>query len=340
MLKFFKKFFNDSKEEVAIPDKISLKITIGTDVLPAEVIKSIKEEKAVVNSLGEQMLLEATETESTTVQTKGLEGVAEKIEEESNEQPANRKIKLTEEEKKKLGIDFEGDVYCCGWGELPINLKGEKKLKEMSLITPKNIAAKIRTKRGGIYDLYNIEEAKKMAFSTTYSPLQSNEWVDNLDKYVVLDTETTGIDEHDEIIQLSIVSMNGDVLFDSHFKPTVKSHPKALKVHKLTNKFLSDKPRFADKWNEIEDVLKDKVIIIHNKPFDVKLINQTCERYGLKSTNTFDTRCSLQYFKKKMNTSKLEEVLKRLNLINGDEQLHNSLIDCQMVVKALNAFNN
>ena len=251
----------------------------------------------------------------------------------------NSKIKLKEKEKKRLNIDFKGDVYCCEWNELPGHLKSKTKINERNLIVPENIAAKIYTKIG-VFELYNINEAKKKgeydSFKTTSHQLAFKEWVDNPDKYVVLDTETTGFAKHDEVIQLSIVGMSNEILFNSYFKPTVESHPKALELHRLTNQFLSDKPYFADKWEEIERLLENKIIIIHNEMFDVRLLNQTCGRYEIKSNTNFNTCCSMRYFERTIGISKLENILKELSLIEDGKELHDSLIDCQMLVKALN----
>ena len=38
---------------------------------------------------------------------------------------------------------------------------------------------------------------------------------------LILDTETTGLDAHDEVIQLGIVDMHGNVLLDTLVRPTV-----------------------------------------------------------------------------------------------------------------------
>ena len=251
----------------------------------------------------------------------------------------NPKIRLNELEKKRLNIDFEGDVYCCEWGELPSYLKSKTKINERNLIVPQEIAAKIYTKIG-VFDLYNIDEAKKKgeydSFRITPHQLTFKEWVNNPDEYVVLDTETTGFAKCDEVIQLSIVDMNNKILFNSYFKPTVESHPRALEVHKLTNQFLADKPKFSEKWEEIAKLLENKIIIIHNEMFDIRLLNQTCERYGIKTNINLNTCCSMRYFEREMGISKLENILKELSLIKDGKELHNSLIDCQMLVKALN----
>ena len=250
----------------------------------------------------------------------------------------NRLI-LSEEEKRELGVKFKGDVYCCEWGALPTHLKTKTKLGEMSLNAPKKAAAQIYTKMG-IFDLYDVNDATKKGvydgFTVISHELEAWEWKDNPTQYVILDTETTGFARYDEVIQLSVVDLNGTVLFDSYFKPKAKSHPGALKIHKLTDEFLSDKPKFEEKWEEIQEVLAGKTIIIHNELFDRRLLSQTCQRYKLTPGIEFKTCCSMRYFQKRIGISKLGEILSHLNLMVDANTLHNSLVDCQMLVKALN----
>lgn len=246
---------------------------------------------------------------------------------------------LSKEEKRELGIKFKGDVYRCDWGLLPTHLKTKTKLGEMNLNVPKKAVAQIYTKLG-IFDLYDVNEATKKGvyddFKVVSRDLEDWEWKGNSANYVVLDTETTGFARYDEVIQLSIVDLNGEVLFDSYFNPTVKSHPEALKVHKLTHEFLSDKPKFQEKWEEIQQLLTGKIIIIHNELFDRRLLSQTCRRYSLSSEAEFETCCSMRYFQRRLGISKLGEVLTHLELIDNTDTLHNSLVDCQILVKALN----
>ena len=48
---------------------------------------------------------------------------------------------------------------------------------------------------------------------------------------LILDTETTGLGDEDEVIQLGIVDLEEWVLFNSLFRPTIEVSPGALAVH-------------------------------------------------------------------------------------------------------------
>ena len=56
--------------------------------------------------------------------------------------------------------------------------------------------------------------------------------------FVILDTETTGIQSTDEVIELGIVASDGTVLFDELFRPTVRMSDEAAKVTGISQEML------------------------------------------------------------------------------------------------------
>jgi hypothetical protein len=63
---------------------------------------------------------------------------------------------------------------------------------------------------------------------------------------LILDTETTGLDDHDEVIQLAMIDMHGNVLLDTLVKPTVCVTPEARTVHGITDEVLAQAPSFSN----------------------------------------------------------------------------------------------
>ena len=100
---------------------------------------------------------------------------------------------------------------------------------------------------------------------------------------LILDTETTGLnaDRDDEVIQLGVIDLAGNVLFDSLFKPSVKISPGAAAVHGLSEKSLQSAPLFRDCYGAIVDLLKDRQVLIFNSDFDEGIIRTTVEIYDL-----------------------------------------------------------
>jgi len=100
-------------------------------------------------------------------------------------------------------------------------------------------------------------------------------------KPVFLDTETTGLGPKDEIIDISIVDFYGNILFDSLVKPQRIIPADATRVHKITNKMVQNAPTWIDIWPEIQRVLKDKVLVIYNEDYDIRLLKQSCQLHGV-----------------------------------------------------------
>ena len=77
-------------------------------------------------------------------------------------------------------------------------------------------------------------------------------------KYIVLDTETTGLNAaEDEILQVSIIDNEGAVLFDSYIKPTQHTEwAEAERIHHITPEMVADAPTIAEVMPEINDTRK------------------------------------------------------------------------------------
>lgn len=88
---------------------------------------------------------------------------------------------------------------------------------------------------------------------------------------VYLDTETTGIGDTDEIIELGIIAPDGTVLFDSLFRPLKPIHPDASRVNGILNEHVLNAPAWTDVYSKIEEILQGKTIIVYNMAFDHRL---------------------------------------------------------------------
>lgn len=92
---------------------------------------------------------------------------------------------------------------------------------------------------------------------------------------IVIDTETTGLYAgEDEILQLSIISENGEKLFDSYFRPLHKTWQEAQAVNHISPEMVADAPCIVDRAAEIQRLINsaDK-IIGYNTYFDVNFIS-------------------------------------------------------------------
>ena len=91
------------------------------------------------------------------------------------------------------------------------------------------------------------------------------------DRYIVIDTETTGLNSaEDEFLQVSIIDNEGAVLFDSYIRPTQHTEwAEAERINHISPEMVADSPTIAEVMPEINDILKryDK-IVGYNLKFD------------------------------------------------------------------------
>ena len=103
---------------------------------------------------------------------------------------------------------------------------------------------------------------------------------------IVFDTETTGLNPAggDRMVEIGCVEMFNRVEtgrhFHAYFNPDRDMPFEAEAVHGLTNLFLSDKPRFAEKAEELLEFIEDSPLVAHNAGFDFGFLNHELERCG------------------------------------------------------------
>ena len=101
--------------------------------------------------------------------------------------------------------------------------------------------------------------------------------LDQPERHVILDTETTGLANDDEVIQLGVVDSTGTVLLDCLIKPDQKKciHPKAVQTHGITMDMLKDKPLYGKVGDLLKGVVQGCTVVTYNAEFDRRLIAQT-----------------------------------------------------------------
>ncbi|KKU50424.1 MAG: Exonuclease RNase T and DNA polymerase III [Parcubacteria group bacterium GW2011_GWA1_47_10] len=93
-------------------------------------------------------------------------------------------------------------------------------------------------------------------------------------KLIFFDTETTGNEQKDFLVQIAFKHEGGS--FSGLYKPEIKIPPEASAIHHITNKMVADKPTFKESTDQpiikklFED--KDSVVVAHNAPFDLMIV--------------------------------------------------------------------
>ncbi len=111
-------------------------------------------------------------------------------------------------------------------------------------------------------------------------------------KLIFLDTETTGLEKKDRLIQLGYIKDDalGGLEVNELFKPEIKISPDAMSVHHITNKMVEDKSIFksSEQYERLQSYIDNGYIIVaHNAKFDIGML----EKEGIKFK---DVICTLK----------------------------------------------
>lgn len=151
-------------------------------------------------------------------------------------------------------------------------------------------------------------------------------------KYIVLDTETTGLNAaEDELLQVSIIDEEGNVLFDRYIRPTQHTEwAEAEHINHITPEMVADAPIIAEVMPEITDILKryDK-IVGYNVRFDADFLKNNGAEFA-DNTNFVDSmKIFSLYFSADNKRCKLTEAADYFCYDWSEhKEAHNSLGDC------------
>ncbi len=161
-------------------------------------------------------------------------------------------------------------------------------------------------------------------------------------RQIILDTETTGISpaQGHRIIELGCIEMQNRQFTGNnlhlYFNPEREVDAGAVKVHGLTNAFLSDKPLFAAQIDEIIAYLRDAELIIHNAPFDVGFLNHEFRLVG-RQYQKVESYCQIldtlvmARNKHPGQRNSLDALCSRYAIDNSSRQFHGALLDSQLL---------
>lgn len=101
---------------------------------------------------------------------------------------------------------------------------------------------------------------------------------------VYLDTETTGTDQHAQIVEICVLNTDGSVLVNALVKPTTPIAPELERFHGITNALVQNALTWKDLWHPLAAALTGRRIAIYNAEFDVRLMQQSHRKHHLSWT--------------------------------------------------------
>jgi DNA polymerase-3 subunit epsilon len=158
---------------------------------------------------------------------------------------------------------------------------------------------------------------------------------------IVFDTETTGLNPAggDRMVEIGCVEIFNRVEtgrhFHAYFNPDRLMPSDAEAVHGLTAIFLSDKPRFGERAEELLDFIADSPLVAHNASFDFGFLNhelQLCGRPAVCTSRMVDT-LALARSKHPGAKHSLDALCMRFGIDRSHRVKHGALLDAQLLAQ-------
>ena len=158
---------------------------------------------------------------------------------------------------------------------------------------------------------------------------------------IIFDTETTGLNPAggDRMVEIGCIEIVNRVetgrTFHAYSNPERPMPSEAEAVHGLSDIFLSDKPRFTDKVEELLEFIGDSPLVAHNAAFDFGFLNhelQRCARDPVCMSRMIDT-LTLARSKHPGAKHSLDALCTRFGVDRSQRVKHGALLDAQLLTQ-------
>ena len=153
---------------------------------------------------------------------------------------------------------------------------------------------------------------------------------------IIIDTETTGVNaKRDELLQISIISEEKKVLFNSYIKPQrAKCWDDAMAVNGISPEMVADAPEITDVRDYIQDIVDSADEVLgYNTVFDIRFLNAA----GIMVDKPIiDAMRLLGKREDNGRWWKLEDIAVQMGFDYSKCKAHNSLTDCFVTLYVYN----
>ena len=158
---------------------------------------------------------------------------------------------------------------------------------------------------------------------------------------IVFDTETTGLSPAagDRMVEIGCVEIFNRIEtgrhFHAYFNPGRDMPGEAEAVHGLSTIFLSDKPRFGEKAEELLAFLEDSPLVAHNASFDFGFLNfelEQCGRPAVCLSRMVDT-LAIARTRHPGAKHSLDALCMRFGVDRSHRVRHGALLDAQLLAQ-------
>ena len=115
--------------------------------------------------------------------------------------------------------------------------------------------------------------------------------------WVVIDVETTGLDQRAEIVEVAAISPRGEALLNHLVHPRCALHESMVRIHGLDEKVLASAPFFEELYSAMYLVLTGRCAIAYNAEFDRWALDTACFKAGVAPLDC-SWECALTWYQR------------------------------------------
>ncbi|ERL46640.1 ATP-dependent DNA helicase PcrA protein [Candidatus Micropelagos thuwalensis] len=158
---------------------------------------------------------------------------------------------------------------------------------------------------------------------------------------IILDTETTGIspDDGDRIVEIGCLEVEHQMptgrTFQCYLNPERPMSQGATNITGISDAFLRDKPKFAEKVDDFLAFIGDSKLVMHNAPFDMGFLNHELALIGRPALGYDRVVDTLEIARTKFAGAKndLNSLCRRFGVDNSGREKHGALLDSELLAE-------
>ena len=138
-----------------------------------------------------------------------------------------------------------------------------------------------------------------MMLQVNYNPIEDKFKIKpiNLINSVILDTETTGLGNQDDICEITVIDAEtSEPIINTLIKPKHSIPEDVIRIHGISNNMVSDAPDYSSIHKDLQSLFKEKNVIIYNASFDLRMIQQSALKYRLTPLRAHSVICAMKWY--------------------------------------------